>query len=223
MQNGANYIDQVIDFPEKLRGKTVTLSARYRSPGMAFTLNISDGAFRTIQLPASDTWKNAIYTVTLSSTATLVVLRIANSTNGPVGAYFDLDLSMSEGPAVKFELGSVSTRVNDSPVDYATELAKCQRYLRRISGSNTSVYRAVKVEPNSITFSIPLPEMRTTPTIVGTPSFTISALSGESITGFALRIISYDGECLRMQADKTNHGLTDASIYIADLLLDANL
>ncbi len=210
-------------------GKTYTISLRFRGKGPIYIYgiyrNTAGPVFSATLLFSGITDDFIIKTFTFImpdniSSDIEIIAQLRNVSGGAIGDYIEFDTTR---PFAKLEIGSVSTLANDSPVDYATELAKCKRYLRRISGSNTSVYRAVKVEPNSITFSIPLPGMRTTPTIVGTPSFTISTISGESITGFALRIISYDGTYLRMQADKTNHGLTDASIYIADLLLDANL
>lgn len=40
--------------------------------------------------------------------------------------------------AVKLEIGEVSTLENDPPADYATELAKCQRFFQKISNASSA-------------------------------------------------------------------------------------
>lgn len=93
--------------------------------------------------------------------------------------------------------------------DYATQLAKCQRYLLlSIAGD----YRASYISTNAIIFVVPIPvTMRVSPTRIG--DFLVKTITGSTQTGFAFSIAARSG-CIRISATKTAHGLTDAILNI---------
>lgn len=79
--------------------------------------------------------------------------------------------------AMKLEQGSISTLVNDSAPDYATELVKCQRYFQRINNSGFFGYiAATTVIGFNPVFTVP---MRST------PSLTSLSAEGTSDRAFA--------------------------------------
>lgn len=93
--------------------------------------------------------------------------------------------------------------------DYATQLAKCQRYLQLTLAGE---YRASYVSANSIVFVVPTPvTMRVAPTIIG--NFLVKTIRGTTQTGFTFSILLRSG-CIRVSATKTAHGLTDAMLNI---------
>ena len=67
--------------------------------------------------------------------------------------------------AFKLEVGEISTLHLDPRPEYATELAKCQRYFQRISLPTHSMLLAgITNDTSNATLTFPLPEMRSTPT-----------------------------------------------------------
>ena len=91
--------------------------------------------------------------------------------------------------------------------DYATQLAKCQRYYLPIDQME---YRAGQVGTNYISFSVPTPgTMRTNPVLAGTAN--IKATNGTTQSGFAISFVTRGG-IARAYAAKNAHGLTDAII-----------
>lgn len=104
--------------------------------------------------------------------------------------------------ALKLEVGEISTLHLDPRPEYATELAKCQRYFIRL-GSNTNAATmilafGVAINDSQIAFALPLPsQMRTQPTVsasslvrierhgsttpTGTPTITIIAMANNII------------------------------------------
>jgi hypothetical protein len=70
--------------------------------------------------------------------------------------------------AIKLELGSVSTLAMDTAPNYTTELAKCQRYFYRMyagTGSNPWIAIGMVWSSNIFNTIVPIPPMRTSPTI----------------------------------------------------------
>lgn len=67
--------------------------------------------------------------------------------------------------ALKLEVGEISTLHLDPRPEYATELAKCQRYFQRINLPTKSMLLAgITTDTSNATLTFPLPEMRSTPT-----------------------------------------------------------
>ena len=114
---------------------------------------------------------------------------------------------------VKLESGSLATPF--VPPDYAVELAKCQRYLLKLS--QWSAYRAVHSNVNYMEFAVPIPEsMSISPTIIGGDNFAVykfpSPVAAESDFTFSVAAASENE--LRVRATKAGHGLSDAALHV---------
>lgn len=114
---------------------------------------------------------------------------------------------------VKLESGSLATPFV-SP-DYAVELAKCQRYLLKLS--QWSAYRAVHSNVNYMEFAVPIPEsMSISPTIIGGDNFAVykfpSPVAAES--DFTFSVAAASANELRVRATKAGHGLSDAALHV---------
>ena len=114
---------------------------------------------------------------------------------------------------VKLEVGGAATPFV-SP-DPATELAKCQRYLLKLS--QWSAYRAVHSNVNYMEFAVPIPEsMRISPTIIGGNNFAVykfpSPVAAES--DFTFSVSAASANELRVRATKAGHGLSDAALHV---------
>ena len=88
--------------------------------------------------------------------------------------------------ALKLELGSVSTLAMDTAPDMALELAKCQRYFQRISGSNNDYLGlACFLSTTEAYTCLAIPSlMRTTPTLTYNGNFKIAG--GNAISAISL-------------------------------------
>lgn len=114
---------------------------------------------------------------------------------------------------VKLESGSLATPF--VPPDYAVELAKCQRYLLKLS--QWSAYRAVHSNVNYMEFAVPIPEsMSISPTIIGGDNFAVykfpSPVAAES--DFTFSVAAASANELRVRATKAEHGLSDAALHV---------
>ena len=123
--------------------------------------------------------------------------------------------------AIKLEIGSVSTLANDPPADYGEQLALCQRYQLSLF---SDLVPATVVGTNTLYFLIPTPvQMRITPSIA-INNFQIRDMNGVEQAGFTITVSSVRSNGIMVRAEKTSHGLTNASINAGTLsLLDANL
>lgn len=140
-------------------------------------------------------------------------------TSGKPTAYMYVQAGMSAAPvASKLESGEGQTLAYQDDTgawqllpqpesDYATQLAKCQRYYLPIDQME---YRAGQVGTNYISFSVPTPvTMRTNPVLAGTAN--IKATNGTTQSGFAISFVTRGG-IARAYAAQNAHGLTDAII-----------
>ena len=114
---------------------------------------------------------------------------------------------------VKLESGSLATPF--VPPDYAVELAKCQRYLLKLS--QWSAYRAVHSNVNYMEFAVPIPEsMSISPTIIGGDNFAVykfpSPVAAES--DFTFSVAAASANELRVRATKAGHGISDAALHV---------
>ena len=218
---------QIIEFPEKYHGLTLTASIEYRT-----TL---DGYFRfaspgySVPLPASHEWN--IITRTFAPTSTFT---------GGNGSFCVENYALSQGKTVsigdaiqirriKLELGEVSTLANDPPMDYGKELAVCQRYQIGHCGSWIRI-RASAVTPNYIDFFVPTPvTLRVNPTTLASDAWRIFNIAQTEMTGFALTSANIAVNGVLIRCTKIAHGLTDAflslhpNLAISPLIFDANL
>ena len=115
--------------------------------------------------------------------------------------------------------------------DYATQLAKCQRY--QIALMNAMRIRASRLTTSEIYFFVPLPtKLRIAPAINGNEKLEVYSLSGGPVQeGFTFSCPAgsaiYNG--VTIVATKTDHGLSDAFLYVqapsgtVPVILDANL
>ena len=111
--------------------------------------------------------------------------------------------------AIKLEKGSVSTLAMDVVPDYTIELIKCQHYFQVFTGD---LGRAMTVLAYRIQFNVTLPiRLYSSPTVTGTPR--IFNLDTTEVTGFTFSYSAINNyQTLRINADKTAHGLTDAYV-----------
>ena len=115
------------DLYTSLLGKTVTLSVM-----------LGDGSVKsvTFTIPANSAGQSArqIARLDLGSTHRFELYKNTDD-YFRVGYYNENNTQLPSSPltikAVKLELGSISTLANDCAPNYATELAKCQRYFTR--------------------------------------------------------------------------------------------
>ena len=144
-------------------------------------------------------------------------------TSGKPTAYMYVQAGMSAAPvASKLESGEGQTLAYQDDTgawqllpqpesDYATQLAKCQRYLTMKLSSD---YRASYLSDNLIVFVVPVPvTMRVNPAI--TEGFAVKTIRGTTQTGFTFSTLVRSG-FIRVTAKKTAHGMTDALLNIKD-------
>lgn len=162
-------IQQKIDNPSKLYGKTLTASAL-----------LSDGTIIA-----------GTQTFTGSQTITFITqndIRLMLSNTG------EFVLNVYGGPktirAVKLELGSVSTLANDAPPCYAEELAKCQRYFVRLSADTAYGMFGMGIVNNAggtsawVMLNLPVSMRRFPDTMTYGGSFrTLAGVNGALVTG----------------------------------------
>jgi len=99
------------------------------------------------------------------------ICRIYNSDNPNYDGLWQCIMLIKAGStitlnAVKLELGEFSTLANEI-VDHAAELRKCQRYFYRTNAisRNWITYEAIARESSKIAFRLPIPPMRSLPTV----------------------------------------------------------
>jgi len=129
--------------------------------------------------------------------------------------------------AVKLELGTTSTLANDTPPEYGTELAKCQRYFVRLKSTNSycPFGTALGASTNAAYIFVPLSvTLRALPTSVSSSAIAQFSLYGESgdyaMSSISVRGITPNGVTLAGTATGvTTHGTysficKDATSYI---------
>ncbi len=104
------------------------------------------------------------------------------------------------------------------------ELAKCQRYQYKNTNGSSEFIRASMITTNTIYFDIPVSvPMRGTPVIESYMALDVlSTAGGSAITGFTFTVSNL-GTNLRIAANKTGHGLADATLNAAGVLFNANM
>lgn len=114
-----------------------------------------------------------------------------------------------------------SYTLNEIP-DKGTELLRCQRRLAKIVKDTR--YRAVQVTSNTIYFAVPIPTtMRGNPAF-STTNFMVFSDGTTQVTGFTFSMVKVGDNALIISATKTNHGLSDAFLYVsADTFVIADL
>lgn len=190
------YILQNIENPERLNGKTVTISVLIKNPDGAVRINLHNqttdvGLFK--DFPASNGFTLVQYTTTPSiSKGDIAFVGIypgANNATDPRSCVVQ---------AVKLELGSQQTLahqdengnwvLNEIP-DYGEQLRRCQRYFIRLLGYPNH-FAGSTGNGNNIEFFIPGISLRDTPAVSGLTNVSIRYSSGASNTTFTLTAIA---------------------------------
>lgn len=159
-----NFIAQYLDYSfDELKGKGVTLSVMLPDG----TIIKDTGVFPTVE--------PAVYTFVIRKNFGTVQLQLAYASAKKRYEVLIPKLSASEPgeivkiKAIKLELGAVSTLANDLAPDYATELAKCQRYYQRIEAVDTNSFlgiaRFVTSTDARLSFSLPVTMRVNNPTL----------------------------------------------------------
>ena len=166
--DGYKRINQIIDRPLKA-GTTVTASCAISQATVTHRLlfRLVDGSTGIASIQVPNISEPTILTVTFKLTADL------SSPGVEFLSYNSLDEGWSITiTAAKLEIGTVSTLENDPPMDYGTELAKCQRYFYSTGNANMAFIGDVGADAQNIRVTILLPtEMRSdAPTTVLTSS-----------------------------------------------------
>lgn len=123
--------------------------------------------------------------------------------------------SPCEISAVKLELGTVSTLANDIAPDYGTELRKCQYYYQPCQLGRL---RPFNVLADKIGFLINLPLPMRTNGIVTIDESKLSVVNmlGAKQSGFTFTSAWIKDGGVRIDANKTAHGLTDAVLSMSE-------
>lgn len=134
----------------------------------------------------------------------------AGSTEGASITIEEIKLEVGQGQTLAYQDDTGAWQLLPQPEsDYATQLAKCQRYLQL---SIVGDYRASYISANSIVFVVPTPvTMRVSPTIIG--DFLVKTIDGSMQTGFTFAAQKMSNHII-VTATKTAHGILDAMLSI---------
>lgn len=240
-----NALHQPIENKSALAGKTITLSVLvkefaitggYPRLAIAFADSIGSASYSAIENQI-DITGNGLFTITgtIKTDAELLSKPYLSVVVGSAGAEVTGSLKFI---SAKLELGDTQTHARqdengnwvliDPPPNPQQELAKGQRYQVAISGNRSKWVRTGKVTPNAMYFDIDLPTpLRALPAIIktsGNSVMGIEQVTGSEVSGFTFDAGYRPGETsVRISAVKTSHGLTDGTLELLDVLLDANL
>ena len=115
-------LEQTVEFPQLYAGKTVTMSTMTRSTQpFEFGLCINNVYTRVGTSVNHEEFEIVSATITLPNVLTNLRVVVGSA----IGIVQELQLDFA---SVKLEVGSISTLANDTPMEYGTELARCQRY-----------------------------------------------------------------------------------------------
>lgn len=186
-----------------LRGETVTASVKVGGVVYSGTTTVPSSGFNL---------------VTLSINGLSVDVRVGYSS----GLYFRINVNSNTASltlqAVKLELGSVSTLVNDAPPEYTDELNKCRYYFRRIGlrgDTGTLLNGAAALATNAL-FYLDGPMNNNTGSISYAGAFTCN---DNAVTGFAHKV-TLDG--IRINA--LTSGLTvNGSVVLRQTNVNAHI
>lgn len=154
-------IRQLLEQYSYLAGKTVTISFLYRTNIINWYFEyLNPGSTYIAAIPASSEWTILSRNVTLPDSLSNFGLQIVSGPGAPVGGYIDLK-------AVKLELGSVSTLANEAPPNYASELAKCQRYYQEYNSKGTKgLLGGTAISTTILRVDTVIPTMRANPSVL---------------------------------------------------------
>lgn len=210
--NMTNRLDLPID---ALAGKTVTVSVM-----------LADGTIGswTRTVPAATSSNQKVFEAGFQG-HTIAFYVAANT------AAYSYYVSLYTGPnstrditlrAFKLEVGSVSTLALDIAPDYATELAKCQRYFMRFKGATyLSLGFAIAESTTQAYAAIQLPvPMRVRPTVASSGTLTLwggTTSNAHEVTSLAANDTGTPAvDCSYAKVRANSTGLTIGGIYELD-------
>lgn len=214
---GGTWIDfrQPIEFPERLNGKTVTLS-----------VDANAEYIKSIELKNLTTNKTLLSINVGSTNGRKIISKSGNipsdgiSADDFVGVMIFMTGSSADEVcsamvyAIKLEQGSVSTLAYDIPPDYGEQLVRCQRYYQRftIPNINKSIGFAVARSSTlaAVMFNL-LQPMRTLPTMSCTATFKLLG----NVTKTAITPAKEDAFTNMVRLNFTTSGLTANALYFA--------
>ena len=211
---------QYIENGALLVGKQVTLSVVHRGLNTdGLHLNLVGLGMK--QYPPSSDWLLTEITGVIGEGAIWQDRHLRVDLNHSISG-IGVDGASIDIMAWKLELGPVSTLANDPPMDFGTELAKCQRFFQRIHICN----RISGISTNDVWVNVPLViPMRIVPSITSATT-EIQVRTGTSTTigrtDFTWQISTRSNNQIMLRAVRANHGLTDANVT-GSMDLDANL
>jgi hypothetical protein len=191
---GANYSAASSNLSVYL--KTGTGTDQNYINGFTGDTNIVNGSTATL----TTTWQRFSFTATAGSTATQLGIGLVGFPTGTAGAndYFEVT-------GVQLELGSVPTTFTRAGGSIQGELAACQRYYQRWTGSPAAANwmgSGAIMSSTSIVFPVLLPyQMRTAPTMAISAAADLyfqNALGVGSPTSVVFDTVSFNGAYLRM-------------------------
>lgn len=180
VRNGVGYwpnFIQNLEHPELFRGKTVTVSCMLKNPSgiplyMVMKKQGEAGVFENINNDTHTAWTVLSTTVTVPNDVTLLKVGMYVGFNGTYNGTVTIKafkLELGDQQTLAHQDGAGNWVLNDPPPDRATELAKCQRYYFRLTGSSSAAPKNIiltKQYQNSAAFFIPTPvPMRANPAV----------------------------------------------------------
>lgn len=140
------------------------------------------------------------------------------------GQFFGLRVEAGKSitiKALKLEIGEISTLHMDPRPEYATELAKCQRYFQRIqstvSGQAVNLTIGCAVSSSQVILPLPITPMRATPTLTHSSVTIRSAQTGDSVTPTTIGINTTGTNCIMLYCNSSAGNITVGSPWYLQL------
>lgn len=133
------YLEQTIDEPARLAGKTVTFSAKLRGVTVAgdpiLRIYTDKGVYKSKYIRSSDA--NSIVTVTATLPTDITSLAVGIGCYASYGGDGSFNIAIE---SMKLEICGVSTLAYDKPPDKTAQLLECQRYFVRYKNDSSAQF-----------------------------------------------------------------------------------
>lgn len=229
---------QPINNPSRFAGKTVTLTAWILSGNGSIGIVKSTALNSGLSTIGSIAINEAgLYSKTFnipddvgSDTYPYLLISAGASVGGSLqfASPIPFKLEFGEGQTLAYQDSDGNWQLLPQPDSkYSAQLLECQRY--QFATPNRSMWvRVSRITENSLFFEIPTPTIMriSSPSLSETDKkkfFITIPTSSSPVTGFEI-VVSTNGTSIRIQANKTSHGLTDATLEIrGQVIFNANL
>lgn len=210
---------QYIESASTMYGRTITASVMLEDGSVASATGV-------VPLVKTSEWQQIIlFSVTSDVTMYVYLLPTSYAADAEIEFHCKAGGSITY-KAVKVEVGSTSTLVNDVAPNYTLERLKCQRYFYRLKTTAGKTFPiAVGYALNATTFRgalyLPVP-MRVIPTatVSDLSKYRIIGQGQSNVTPSAIAVDGMDGTILFVRADVT--GLNGYQSYALADLSDSN-